>query len=356
MTTPTVPDQRSDLASRLLPYSPSPVDILAAWVDRLPGPGWAYYITLYGVLLIIDVIGRSAGSSLQLPSVFTLVFLTALPFDLFFIHYLDRYALSALERFRKGMPIDNSFDEVRYRLSTMPILPMLVNCLIGALIGVIFLGIIPYDFQLNLLSLTQNYPAMWFYQLMTILAFAAGSCVIYHTWHQLRVVNQLYQTHSDVDLFQQEPLYAFSDLSARTAIGLLFIGLGWTLSAPQLSGMSTVVVYFVALSVISGVTFVFPLLGIHRVLQQNKNVLLVQNLGLFQKATAVLHTQIESGQPTNMDNLNKAMQSLELERQLIERTPTWPWNPEAPRTVIAAILLPLILWAVQSVFQRIMPL
>lgn len=354
MATPTAPDQRSDLAPPRLPYSPSPVDLFTAWVDRLPGPAWAYYLTLYGVLLSIDVIGRSAGSSLQLPPLFTLVFLTALAFDLSFIHYLDRYALSALERFRKGMPIDNSFDEVSYRLSTMPILPVLVNSLIGALIGIIFLVVIPYDFQLNLLNLPQNHPAMWFYQLMTIVAFAAGGSVIYHTWHQLRVANHLYQTHTGVDLFQQEPLYAFSDLSARTAVGLLFIGLGWTLSAPQLSGMSSVVVYFVALSVISGLTFVYPLLGIHGVLQHKKNVLLAQNLGLFQKAAAVLHTQIESGQPTNIDNLNKAMQSLELERQLIERTPTWPWNPEAPRTVIAAILLPLVLWAVQSVVQRIM--
>ena len=55
-----------------------------------------------------------------------------------------------------------------------------------------------------------------------------------------------------------------------------------------------------------------------------------------------------------MDNLNKAMASLEIEYTAIKRISTWPWNPETPRLVLAALLFPVVVWLTQWVLQHVL--
>lgn len=55
-----------------------------------------------------------------------------------------------------------------------------------------------------------------------------------------------------------------------------------------------------------------------------------------------------------MDTMNKAMASLEIERAALVRVPTWPWDPGTLRTVIAALLLPIIIWLIQYGLERLM--
>jgi hypothetical protein len=55
-----------------------------------------------------------------------------------------------------------------------------------------------------------------------------------------------------------------------------------------------------------------------------------------------------------MDDMNKALASLETERNLLTRIPTWAWQPEALRGLVVALVLPLVLWLVQALLQRLL--
>ena len=53
-----------------------------------------------------------------------------------------------------------------------------------------------------------------------------------------------------------------------------------------------------------------------------------------------------------MDDLSKALASLEIERASLERVPTWPWERGTLRSLVAALLLPLILWLAQAFLEK----
>ena len=39
-------------------------------------------------------------------------------------------------------------------------------------------------------------------------------------------------------------------------------------------------------------------------------------------------------------------------RERLEKVPTWPWRPGTPRNFASAVLLPLLIWAVQQAAGR----
>jgi hypothetical protein len=47
------------------------------------------------------------------------------------------------------------------------------------------------------------------------------------------------------------------------------------------------------------------------------------------------------------DRLHAALTALERGRTAIERVPTWPWRPETLRGLVAAVLLPAVIWLIQ---------
>jgi hypothetical protein len=52
--------------------------------------------------------------------------------------------------------------------------------------------------------------------------------------------------------------------------------------------------------------------------------------------------------------LNKTLASLELEQAALRRIPTWPWEPGTLRGVLAALVLPIVIWLIQYVLQRLL--
>jgi hypothetical protein len=65
-----------------------------------------------------------------------------------------------------------------------------------------------------------------------------------------------------------------------------------------------------------------------------------------------LHRRMDHNEPTRMDDLNKALAAGEIEHASLARISTWPWPPGTLHGVVAAILIPLLVWAVQAVLQR----
>ena len=55
-----------------------------------------------------------------------------------------------------------------------------------------------------------------------------------------------------------------------------------------------------------------------------------------------------------MDDLLKVISILETEQDTLNRISTWPWQPETPRFLVTALLLPLLLWVIQYVLQLLL--
>jgi hypothetical protein len=67
----------------------------------------------------------------------------------------------------------------------------------------------------------------------------------------------------------------------------------------------------------------------------------------------VFDQAFEQGDLSQMDAINKAIDNAERERQIVDAIPTWPWQPGTLRSAVTAFLLPLILWVVTRVLERV---
>lgn len=69
---------------------------------------------------------------------------------------------------------------------------------------------------------------------------------------------------------------------------------------------------------------------------------------------ADLHRRVDQGRLARMDDLHKAVATLEIERAALVRIPTWPWEPGTIRGLAAAVFLPIALWLIQFALQRVL--
>jgi hypothetical protein len=337
------------------PYTPSWTDQLTAWIEGLPGNSLLYYALLAALLLLAQVIIQwQSGQGLKV-EYFWIALASTVPYHLALIHYLDRVAEEALKRFKPGLNCTEAeFQQLRYRLTTMPAGPSLLACVVTLIIGLLVMSAIPFSLQMEIAQSAVTQTAVIFNQIMILASFTLVGNTAYHTWHQLRMVSHIYNQYTNVDLFNLRPLYAFSDLSARTAIGLLVITYNWIVTSPVIARDPVTSSYTIFWTVASALTFVFPLIGIHNLLTARKDHYLVEIGERLKAVVAELHRRVDGQEIRDMDNLNKAVASLEITHTAVKRVPTWPWQPETIRAVLAAVFFPIIVWLTQWILQRFM--
>lgn len=364
-----MPTPRTATTSFVPPYPPSWFDHFTAWVDRLPGPAWAFYLIL-GVLVAVVETGVQwkehayPFGTFEAVHVFTAVIFVYL---IGLMHYLDKSAAYALESFRPLLSSTSS--EVRqttedqsaygllsYELTTLPAGPALVATIVGSALA---LG----DFAIRIaIGDTPPYLAGTAGTTLStatfMTAFVAGNGVmvllLYHTIHQLTRVGRIYAKHARISVYRLKPLYALSLPGAFTAIGIMlfiYAFLSTTTPSLQSAGVVTIVISL-TFAAIAGVTFALPLAGAHRRLVEEKDSRLADISARFDATTSRLHRQLDQNRLLQMDSLNKALSSLEIEHAVIKRVPTWPWEPGALRGLLATLLLPIAVWLIQLLIGR----
>ena len=340
------------------PYAQSWVDWLIAAVRRLPVPWWLFYGGLGSVLLVAQATTKWSDGTYPFPNfntyhmlwVLTSVYLLAV------MHYIDNVADEALATFHPALRVNEAeYTGLLYRLTASPALPTLLASLVGpAYATMSLLNTSPETFQL--LKLYTSPSASVADGFVYVVGWAVITCFVYRTIHQLRFVNSIYTRYAQIDIFKITPLFAFSRLTARTAALLVFgvyMHFIWT---PSLEGSPVAVAILVGDVLVALVIFVWPLLGAHRLLAEEKGRLQSANGEQLKATINDLHARIAAGDLQGMDNLNQAMQSLVIEQNVLDKIPTWPWNPETPRLLFTAILLPIILYVLQIVITGVLQL
>ena len=180
--------------------------------------------------------------------------------------------------------------------------------------------------------------------------------LVYHTIHQLRTVHRIYAQETTVDLYRLRPIYALAELTAVTAVGFAIYTYPWLADLQNASstlGPAALVlnIPFFAWPI---VIFLWPLWGAHRTLVELKEAALGEAATRVKSLAGLLHERIDARQLGGIDEVHKAINALEFETARLLKVPTWPWHPGTFRGLLAAVLLPLLLWVVQFVLQRIL--
>ena len=338
------------------PYPPSWVDRLTGLLHRLPGRPWMYYSASALLIIYISLqwVWFLRGDPLT-----SLVFFGLLganiPYNLALIHYLDRRAAASLAEVRPAMSVSPSeYGRLEYELTTLPAWPTLAASLAGGAFIVLVWATYPdpLEIPVYLVGLPPSPGSARMVLILGVVLWLTTGPLLYHTLRQLGAIARIYRDHARIDLFHLRPLYAFSDLSARTAIGINVITYGYFLVTPQfLTDRSAI---FAGLFLILGVVaFVWPLWGMHRLLVREKSRRQDEVSAQAKKIVTRLNQQLDRSRLGAMESLGRALANLELERAWLARIPTWPWQPETLRGVLGAILFPLVVWSLQQILSRV---
>ena len=176
------------------------------------------------------------------------------------IHYLDRSASYSFDRIRPALRVEGiDAREVLWRLTALPPRATWLASLAGLLLVPILVTLTPNWAPLFAVAPTP----VSFGQLSIFigLIWLVYGPLLYHTIHQLAWVRAIHQHYTVVDPYNLEPLYAFSGLTARTALALLALDYGWVFAytSPFTNSVNIVCAAFFA--ILAAVVFAWPLGG-----------------------------------------------------------------------------------------------
>ena len=338
-------------------YSPSWVDRLTDWIERRPGGPWAVYAGLAGALVGLETAVKFADGTY--PARFHpwhLVLALTGVYYLALIHWLDRMAARILAAFRPIMAVDDAtYARLAYELTTLPARPTLGFCagwttwgLLALASGstTLFQALAVYTSPLaDVVEL-----ALWAF------VWWVGGTLIYHTVHQLSLVSRILTTHTRIDLFALQPLYAFSRLTAVTALGFMLVPYAWFSAAPDMLTGTTaplaVIMVLVNVALVAS-TFGWPLWGVHRLLVAEQRSWQGALRARMRATILDLQQCIDSGDRAASTQFKDILDGLVAAEAALDKIPTWPWNPGTLRGLAGAVLLPLILWLITRVLERL---
>lgn len=344
------------------PYPASWIDHLMGWIERLPGPAWAFYLLMTLVVIVLGHLFRWVDGTVPMGVIEPARVAEAPLFlcSLALMQFLNKTARRSMEAFRPALSVGEAeVSRLEYELTTLPRPTGFIAVPIGAVFGFASLladpgsyGLVPDSSTLTVVFTASCY---------AIVSITFAVAFVIHTVRQLRLVSRIHRLAGNINLFHRIPVYAFSALTARTGIGIVlvvyyFITVFFIIPLFGASYQASLVdVSMIAiLLLLAAASFVLPLNGMHRQLAKEKSRLVAEADRRFEFILNRLHQQIDTESLEDADGLNKTLASLVIERDALARISTWPWRPETLRGFLTSVGLPLLIWLATSVLGRLL--
>lgn len=337
------------------PYRPSWVSVLNGWIERLPGPAWVAYLAL--MVLGVGFTLLQGLDQLEGATTFILggaVYYGALPFGvLLVIRNLDRTATHALRTLRPILGMDDVESKaIAYQLTVIPARPAVILTVVAILLAPLSYVADPVGSGIAGLTTSQLIARFAWESMVTALFIV----LIYHTIRQLRLVNRIHERIVRIDLFDQAPLYAFSKVTSQTAMGLIVLLVPGVVLIPPEAGVAFIAVsiaWYSAAVLIAAAAFVLPLRGIHDRIASEKRDLQAEIGRRLTRTLDEVHAAMDAGDGAAIETRNRALSALIAERDLVSKVPIWPWSTGALTGFVSAVFLPIGLWVVTRVLERL---
>jgi hypothetical protein len=335
------------------PARQSWVDVLIAWIERLPGPAWVFYLVVSLLFAATNVGLRWLDGSIPFgvfdPGSIAWGLLTI--YGLAFVHFLNGAARRSLEAFRPALGVlEPQYDDLRRRLtSTSP-----VTAFILLFVGIAFQAIGSSTSPTGWGITSHNSVAtnVFSYIQEDILGIFLG-VFFFRAIGQLRLIIRIHRESTNINLYESEPHNAFSRFTFPTSVAVTVPYAIAEIVTGTTAGISIFEIgLLVSAFLISTALFVLPLNGMHRRLVQEKAHQVTESDLRFEVLARELHEQVDGHQFEQLDAVNKAMMSLTIESEKLKKISTWPWRPDTLRGFLSSIALPIVLWIITTLLSR----
>lgn len=339
------------------PYPPSFVDLLMAWVERLPGPAWGFYVivTIIFVAMGHGLYWLDGAAPLGQFNLHMFVSDSLTIYGLALLHYLNKTAPKALKAFRPALGrIETEYDLLEYELTVMPRRTFLVATLIGILLAIVSFASYPSVYRFDKFSFGEDIFRV--FQSGVLIVQIIG--IIANAIRQMKLIVRIHQTATNINLYESKSHHAFSQLTVRTALGLVFpvyyYLFSFYLFIPQaFENFQAFEISMIGAVILAAVAvFVLPLYDMRRRLAGEKQNLIIEVDHRFETTTRKLHEHLDAHNFEKMDDFNRALASLVIEKDTLKKISTWPWEAETMRGFLSSVGLPILLWLITSYLGR----
>lgn len=346
---PRLAEQSPDPASL---YPPSFIDRLTKFLKRRPVSFGLTYLLLFiletSIILVLSWLDGWLPAYEFNPIV--ILFPAWLWGPLAFISYLDSLSLRAFSEFAQLLKIpDEMKHKLAYEFTTMPARSVIFSSVAWAAVYLVIWYLV-YPSFITIYGFGSL--ALWTTFTVGFISFTVGSAFYYHTFRQLRLVSRIVGMVDHFDLFNLDPVYAFSVLTSRTGICWVILSTLTILAYPVgAGGISDIVL--VTIQVVLGLAaFLLPLRAVNRRLVEEKRR---QQAALDQRVKATLirlHQLVDEDSLKEVSVLNDVLRGLASESEILTKIPIWPWRPGFFTGFVSVILLPILLSLIQLALGR----
>ena len=292
-------------------------------VQQLPVSVWVIYLAVL-VLLIVAFNALAWVAGLTPVGTFDL-YRSSIPCypigSIMLIEYLNRVARRAFASFRPALTIsDYEYLYLEHQLITTPRRGVHITVLFSLGGTILYIANTPY-----IHTLFQDVPLIAIIECAFYsFAFAIMGIYFYHTAWQLTVVSRIHAMLTHIDLFNREPLYAFSRLSSYAGISLLLMNFFGIITDPATFSNIALINVTVIAFVLAILSFLLPLQGIFRRIRAEKQRLtraIDTDMG-----TLILSAYVNSHDLIVENTMQQTLKlnSLATIRKTIEDIPTLP--------------------------------
>jgi hypothetical protein len=324
------------------PYKPSMLHRFYAWVDRLPGPYWLYYILLLVFAGLLNHIVGWNENAIPEGEINWYYALTALYlcYWLFESDFLFRVIRNAIVEFLPLLDIsEDDHEKFVYEFTHLPARPTGIAFFIGMCIGLgISISIFPTAIEMNNAFPELEIPIFTF-------TFGMGWLTLYMVIRTYVLINRTFDVLKNINIYNLNSLYALSRIPIWLMVFIIlgiYMLFGMNPSLVDFSFLFMILIISVWVVVVFSLLW-FPLKRANRILVLEKRRLL-NDINLHIESTFdLLHTRIAQKDLRQIGEIREAIQSLMIEKEFVGAFRTWPWNPGTFRGVLTLVLAPLLL-------------
>ena len=171
--------------------------------------------------------------------------------------------------------------------------------------------------------------------------------LFYRTLRQAVLMPRLF-TEIEVNLFDPSPVYALSRYASQASVAILVINYVLLFaSLPELLSEPIAIIFQIVIISVSLAYFFLPLASINQRMRRAKERLLAEIGRDLEEVYTRVHGAVRSKKFARVGEMRNSIAALKDELEIIQRRPTWPWQPDTLRNLLAPLLVPVIVYLMQ---------
>ena len=330
------------------------IDRFMEWIEQLP----ISYLVFCLIVFVIGVVLLPLGMVLRSPDHLWTIDLDSIlssyviAYSLGLMLYVRRSARQSLAAFAPVLDLDDAaYQRLQTNLIRTPTAPALLTSVSVVATSIVANYLVASEEMRSLLFS----PAVLITTVVLVgLTYGMVGILVYDLIRKLWLISRIYALGGKFDLFNRHTLYAFSGLTARILAGWLILSYPSALLAGgNWRSPAWLTVTGLTLAVIL-IAFVYTLLHIHQRMRTEKERLLLDVQSRLRQAFTRLHERMDHDTLQDVAQLKVLMDSLVVERDVLTKISTWPWQGETLAGFSSVVLLPIGLWLIQTLIKQLL--